>query len=243
MRMISLFVAATVLLSAAVLMAQDMPGGGGMGGGGMGGGGMGGGEGRGGGPGGGTPKPPKPVKRKDFDKIVTAMFRDADTDRNGIVTIDELHAIISARRDAAIEARFAAVDSDRDGVLSRAEFANWQQRMGSAASSDDLAFGSQGQQVADAIMPSTGKDGDAFMVAALIEPLSGTVIAKANTDYDAGVSLEELLLYEAARFDAADADHDGQLSMAELRPSGGRGEGGPGAPGGQRPPCPPGQTC
>jgi hypothetical protein len=42
------------------------------------------------------------------------------------------------------------------------------------------------------------------------------VIAKANLNYDTGVSLEELLAYEGARFDKADANHDTYLVREEL---------------------------
>ncbi|MCT2401150.1 EF-hand domain-containing protein [Novosphingobium sp. HK4-1] len=254
--MISLFVAASVLLSSPAVMAQGMPGG--MGDGGGMGGGMGGGpggDGPGGGPGGGkASRAPKPAKRKDFDKLVAGMFREADANRDGTVTLDELHAVIEARRDSVIAQRFEAVDTDRNGALSRAEFGAWQKQMGSAASSEGGGFGARDGQIADVIKPETGKDMEALMLASLIEPLSGTVIAKANANYDGGVSLDELLAYEGKRFDAADKNQDGFLTMDEMRPddrSGkARGSGGPGGgqggfgpPPGGRPPCPPGETC
>ncbi|MCJ2178367.1 EF-hand domain-containing protein [Novosphingobium album (ex Hu et al. 2023)] len=250
MRMISLLVAASVLLSSPAVMAQGMPGG--MGDGGGMGGGMGGGRGGpGGGPGGGkAPRAPKPVKRKDFDKLVTGMFRMADADHDGTVALDELHAVIDARREAVISARFEAVDTDRNGMLSRAEFVVWQKQMGSAASSEGGGFGARDGQIADAIKPETGKDMEDLMLADMIEPLSGTVIARANTNYDAGVSLDELLAYEGKRFDAADKNQDGFLTMDELRPDdrsgkthGPGGPGGFGPPQGGRPQCPPGDTC
>lgn len=248
MRMISLLVAASVLLSAPAAMAQGM--GGGMGGGGDMGGGMGGpGEGGpGGGPGGGrAPRAPKPVKRQDFDRLVTGMFREADADRDGTVTLDELHGVIAARRDAAIAERFEAVDADRNGSLSRGEFVAWQRQMGSAASSEGGGFGARDGQIADVIRPETGKDREDLMLADLVEPLSGTVIARANVNYDAGASLDELLAYEGKRFDAADKNQDGFLTMDELRPDDragkGRGPGGSGPLPGGRPPCPPGETC
>lgn len=251
MRMISLLAAASVLLSAPAVMAQGMPGG--MGDGGGMGGGMGGGPGGGpgDGPGGGkAPRAPKPVKRKEFDKLVAGMFAEADANRDGTVSLDELHGVIEARREAAISARFAAVDADRNGTLSRAEFVAWQKQMGSAASSEGGGFGARDGQIADAIKPETGKDMEDLMLADLVEPLSGTVIAKANTNYDAGVSLEELQAYEGKRFDEADKNKDGFLTIDELRPddrSGKpRGPGGPGGfgpPPGSRAPCPPGETC
>lgn len=254
MRKVSLVLAALLIIQSPLVVAQSMPGG--MGGGGMGGGGMGGGmggpgEGGPGGPGGGgKPRAPKPVKRKDFDKIVTAMFEEADANRDGTVTLDELHTVIEARRDALIRARFTSVDTDRNGAISEAEFIAWQKQMGSAASNEQAAMGANSAIIADAIMPEV-KDDDARALADLIAPLSGTVIAAANTNYDAGLSLDELLAYEGKRFEEADKNGDGYLTMDELRPRDGKG--GPGGPGngprgagngaGGPPPCPPGQSC
>ncbi|AXB76337.1 EF-hand domain-containing protein [Novosphingobium sp. P6W] len=250
MRKISLILAAASLslIQSPAVHAQGMPGGmdGGMGGG-MGD--MGGGPGGDGdGPGSSkpsAPRPPKPVKRKQFDKIVTAMFREADANKDGMVTIDELHAVVDARREATIRARFEAVDSNRDGNISPAEFMAWQKRMGSAASSEANAFGDRNGPIADAIT-ATSDNPDDYVLIQMIEPLNGTTIARANTNYDAGVSLEELLAYEGKHFDDADKNHDGELSMEELRPAGGPGKGpgrgGPGGAGGP-PPCRPGQNC
>lgn len=241
MRKISLLFLPLLLLQtpAHAQMSDDM---GGMGGGVMGGGGgMGrpGGGGPPGGPGGGgKPRMPKPISRAHYDKIVTAMFRDADTNRDGLVTLEEFHALVSARRDAAIKARFAKVDANGDGSISIAEFIAWQQQMGSVAIDERGALGDRAGQVLEVVAPDFGKDDDDRMLADLIEPISGTLIAKANINYDAGVSLEELLAYEGAKFDAADTDKDGYLSMQELRPKDGGREGMPGR-GGMRPMGPP----
>lgn len=225
-RPLASIVAALAMALSLPALAQGMPGGmdGGMGGGGMGD--MGGGGGPPGGGGGRMrgPQPPKPIKRERFDRIVTAMFRTADTNRDGTVTLDELHALVETRRAAIIRDRFVAVDTDRNGAISLAEFTAWQVRMGSAAASDDTATGDRSGPIAEAVMPEVGDEREDRLLAALIEPLSGTVIARANTNYDAGVSLEELLAYEGKLFDAADTDHDGYLSMEELRPRGKDGE-------------------
>jgi hypothetical protein len=159
------------------------------------------------------------------------MFREADANKDGTVTIAELHGVVDARREATIRARFAAVDANRDGNVSLAEFMAWQKQMGSVASSDTQASGDRNGPVADAILPRPEGEDD-YAIAAMIEPLNGTVIASANTNYDAGVSLEELLAYEGRHFDEADKDHDGELSMQELRPAGGPGGRGPGGRGG-----------
>nr|WP_311266857.1 EF-hand domain-containing protein [Sphingobium sp. WCS2017Hpa-17] len=228
---------AALLLGSSPLLAQSGIGGSGMGGGAMGGGGMGGPPGGGDGPPGGgqgrpaKPREMKPIKRAQLDKVVTAMFQQADSNRDGIVTIDELRLVVQARRDQIIRTRFAAIDSDRNGAISLTEFQTWQTSMGSVALSEAGALGDQGGPVAEAILPQLGDDPEDRVLARLIEPLNATVIAQANSNYDAGLSLEELLAFQRARFDAADADHDGLLSADEMRslmPR--RGPGGPPPP-------------
>lgn len=182
-----------------------------------------------------APRPAAPISRAEFDKVVAKMFAQADTRHDGLVTLAELDAIFAARRDQAIRARFKEIDRDGNGTISLAEFTQWQTQLGSAALSDSAAAEDRGEQVAEQLQPEVGEKD--FALLKVIEPLSATLIAKANTNYDAGLSLEELLTYENQRFDAADANHDGYLEMDELRPAGSeRGERRGGMP--RRPPDP-----
>lgn len=229
---------------------------GGMGG--MGGGGMGGpgGGGPGGSPGagrpGGAPREAKPVKRARFDKAVSAMFAAADTNRDGQVTLAELRAVLEAKRDEAIRARFGKIDTDRNRQISFDEFAAWQRALGSAVMADGSGVG----PVAETLPPPLGDDSDDRILERLVEPLSATLIAGADADYNGGVSLDEVLAHERKRFDAADTDKDGALSAEEQRalmprgrgrPPGGAmgadgkgpGAGRPGAMGGEDAPPPP----
>ena len=229
------------LTMAAPALAQMGPGGGSggfPGGGGQGGHGRGGPPGGHGGLGGGRPKMMKPIKRDRLDKAVTEMFRIADRNGDGLVTFEELKSVIDARRDARIKARFERIDSDHNGSISAAEFFAWQHDMGSVASSEQQPVAEIGGPVSESIMPELGEDDMALR--RLIEPLSAMVIVGANTNYDNGASLDELLAYERRKFDAADSDHDGMLTMEELRAlePRDRGPGGPGGPGGAmgRPP-------
>jgi Ca2+-binding EF-hand superfamily protein len=230
-----------ILMSVSPAMAQGMGGMGGSGMGGMGGGGMGGG---GGGPsvdhgpeepvGPRGPREMKPISLKAFDAAVVGMFRAADANHDGTVTLAEFNQVITARRDTVIRARFKAIDTNHNGQIDEAEFIAWQRAMGSTALSDNAAT-EYAEIIPDSIGPDLGygERNDALGVA--IEPLNAVVIAKANTNYDAGMSLEELLAYEHARFDKADTDKDGTLSRDEIdqmMPRRGGGTGGPGGPGG-----------
>lgn len=200
------------LTLAAPALAQMGPGGGGF---------PGGPGGRGGPPGGGPrgerPRMIKPIRRDQLDKAVTGMFRAADRNGDGLVTFEELKSVIEARRDARIKARFERIDTNHDGTISAAEFFAWQHDMGSLASSEHQPVAEMGGPVPESIAPELDDDMAGMALHRLIEPLSAMVIASANTNYDNGVSLDELFAYERKRFDAADTDHDGMLSMEELR--------------------------
>jgi hypothetical protein len=194
--------------------------GGGQGGGGPGGGGPGG-QGKPG-PGGSPPKMReiKPVKREKFDKIVAEMFHEADTNRDGLATLVEVRGIANARRDVLIGKRFEKIDANGDRLLSRDEFFAWQRELGSVAQSEEsLAIGRG--IIPEMIEPSLGSEADARILAGIIEPLSAGLIAKANLDYDAGLSLAELLAYEGKRFDEADRDANGMLTPGEAGGPGG----------------------
>ena len=241
---------AALLLVASPAMAQGMGGMGGMGGGDMGGGGMGGGGmgGGGGRPGGGGvdhgpdmpvgPRGPhemKPISRKAFDAAVTEMFRAADANHDGMVTLAEFNEVVTARRDAIIRTRFKAIDTNHNGQIDENEFILWQRAMGSSALSDSAAT-QYAEIIPNSIGPDLGEGERNEAMGVAVEPLNAVVIAAANTNYDAGMSLEELLAYEHARFDKADADKDGTLTRDEIDamiPR--RGGGGFGGPGGRPP--------
>jgi hypothetical protein len=186
----------------------------------------------GGGPGGfggegpgkmGPPRRPpeiKPLKREDFDKAVTAMFRKADVDGDGVLTLAELRTEIEARRASVIAERFRRLDTNGNGSIDLAEFTTWQQQMGSLVLSDDRAPHIDPALVPATIGPDLGRKDDDLMLRDLIEPLNATLLAKANTDYDKGTTLAELLAYEGARFQAADADRDGRITADEMRSPG-----------------------
>ncbi|MBO9671777.1 MAG: EF-hand domain-containing protein, partial [Sphingobium sp.] len=115
------------------------------------------------------PRVMKPVKREKLDKVVTAMFKAADTNGDGLVTFEELKAVIEARRDARIKARFERIDTDHNGSISSAEFFAWQHDMGSLAASEDQPVAEMGGPISEAILPEL--DEDDMALRRLIEPL------------------------------------------------------------------------
>lgn len=161
----------------------------------------------------------EPISRAKFAAAVERLFAAADTNRDGTVTVAEVQAIIGGRREQAIQARFAQVDSNRDKTLSYDEFAAWQRALGSVVLADSEAGPAI---VAEEIRLEPGRNRESALIASLMVPLSSTTVAAANTNYDAGMSLAELQVYEGQRFDALDANKDGFLNDDELRARGPR---------------------
>ena len=155
----------------------------------------------------------EPLERRKFDAAVEKMFAAVDTNHDGIVTVAEFQALITARKEQAIAERFAAIDTNHDKSLSYTEFSQWQRSLGALALSDADA-GAVGM-VAEEIRYQPGRGRLDQMIADLIEPLRTTVIVAANTNYDAGASLAEVIAYEGKRFEALDTNHDGWLTEDE----------------------------
>jgi hypothetical protein len=82
--------------------------------------------------------------RAALDEPVKAMFRAADGNHDGIVTLAELEAVIAARREAIIRARFERIDADHDGRITMDEFMAWQKSLGSVAAGQDRALADHG---------------------------------------------------------------------------------------------------
>ncbi|MCB5424122.1 EF-hand domain-containing protein [Altererythrobacter sp. CC-YST694] len=190
------------------------------------------------------PRLPGPIAREKYDAAVAKMFRAADTNGDGTVTLAELNAAIEARRAAAIADRFVAIDTNRDRQISVDEFTAWQRELGSAVLNDDArAAAAQGVVVAEELPVELGKGRDEEIFELLLKPFSPTMLLEANTNYDGGVSLDELVAYQGARFTKADRNGDNWLTQDEIwdvrtEEVGERGPAGPGRPGGPPPPPP-----
>ncbi|WEK47445.1 MAG: EF-hand domain-containing protein [Candidatus Andeanibacterium colombiense] len=155
------------------------------------------------------------VSRKGIDDTVERMFKAADSNRDGTVTLAEFNSEVDARKNKIIAERFARIDTDHNQSLSMAEFAAWQRSIGAVALSDRLDT-PQTEMIAESLPVEYGRKDDVDFMSAVLEPLNATMIVSANTDYDAGTSLAELLEYEHGRFDKADLNHDGFVTWDEI---------------------------
>lgn len=154
------------------------------------------------------------VARNQIDDTVERMFKAADANRDGTVTLAEFNSVVGALKDRIIAERFARIDTDRNQSISAAEFTAWQRSIGSVALSDRLDTPQTGV-VAENLPIEYGRKDDVDFMSLVVEPLNATMIVSANADYDTGTTLAELLDYEHARFDKADTNHDGFITWDE----------------------------
>ena len=161
--------------------------------------------------------PGEAVRRDRFDEAVEKMFGLADSDRSGLLTLAELRAVIETRKDAAIRGRFASIDADRNQAVSFAEFNQWQRSLGSAVLSDEGAAAASNTVVSEDVAPPHDRGPGGQVLARLVVPLNATMLVAANADHDGGASLAEVAAYEGKRFEAADANKDGWVTGDELQ--------------------------
>jgi hypothetical protein len=166
--------------------------------------------------------PVEAIRRDKFDDAVERMFASADTDRGGTVALAELRAVIEARKDAAIRGRFAGIDTNRDQSVSFAEFNQWQRGLGSAVLTDEAAAAASNIVVADDVAPAPMSGPGGRVLARLVAPLNATMLFAADTDHDGAASLAEIAAYEGKRFEAADSDKDGWVTEEEQQGPAGR---------------------
>ncbi len=161
--------------------------------------------------------PGEAVRRARFDDAVVKMFAAADSDRNGLVALAELRAVIETRKDAAIRGRFASIDADRNQAVSYAEFNQWQRSLGSVVLSEEGAAVASNTVVSEDIRPEPERGPGGLVLARLVLPLNATMLVSANADHDGGASLAEVVAYEGNRFDTVDSNDDGWVTDEELR--------------------------
>lgn len=148
------------------------------------------------------------LTRAEAQAAATQMFTKMDVNKDG-----KIDAADRAERKAERqEKRFAAMDADGNGAISRAEWnahsadrdakrGEWRGKRGDAAGKD-------GKRSGHAMRGHSGKRGHHGMMG---------MMQKADTNGDKAISLAEFQTAALTRFDAADANKDGQVTAAERK--------------------------
>lgn len=131
------------------------------------------------------------MTRTQAETMATKAFERADANGDG--------KIDAADREARRDARFARLDTNSDGTLSKEEFFTQHQRGGERA--EGMRSGKRGERMGRRGMRGMGH---------------GMGMARnADADGDGAITEAEFTAAMLARFDAADADNDGTVTRAE----------------------------
>ncbi len=150
-----------------------------------------------------TQQPRPPLTRAAAEALVRDKFVKADADRDGAVTQVEVDAAMAAgkadrqaRMATRRAERFAALDINHDGQLSRGEFT-----APGAGRANGERHGARGDR---GMRGGRGGFGQRWFV-------------RADANKDGRVTLAEASAAAMARFDKTDANHDGTISADERR--------------------------
>ena len=161
------------------------------------------------------------------DDTLADWFRQADRNRDGVLTSDEM--IADADR------FFAKLDSDHDGEIGPDEIAHYEYEVAPEIQVMARTRRAPGQ-AAPARLPDDPyddsrkdrrrRDDQAYASLGLGGALQGAArysllnlpepVAAADTDFNRGVTLEEFRTAALARFQLLDSAHQGRLSLAQL---------------------------
>jgi opacity protein-like surface antigen len=153
------------------------------------------------------PRNPQPLTRASLEARVDAGFARADANRDGFITLEEARSVAQARRGQRGEGRaqrgerraerFAKLDTNRDGMISRAEF-------------DIRQIGAERRGMRGE-RRGGGQGGGMFA------RFGGGMFNQADANRDGRVSREEARAGALALFARMDTDRDGTVSPEERR--------------------------
>lgn len=153
-----------------------------------------------------------PVSRADFVERRLAPLIAMDADRDGTVTAIERRAAQAARRLAATERRFDRLDADKNGTISREEFA----ASGAQANSERL----NPERLNPERLSTARRGGDRMRRSpSWVRPHQGRA---GHVRYPDAPEAKPVVIADArsrieATFDRLDADRDGTVTRSEMR--------------------------
>ena len=132
-------------------------------------------------------------------------------------------AVTRAEINADVETSFAAIDANKDGVLSKAEIAaaearNQQQMLTNLTARRKAVFDKFDANHDGSI--SYAEFTAASPLPAIKSDDGSQALAQLDTNHDGKISKEEFRAPRMSRFDALDTNHDGTISVEEQRAAG-----------------------
>lgn len=173
-----------------------------------------------------------PATRAGVEASVKDRLGKLDTNKDGIVTRDEMIAFTNARMAARADDQFAAMDTDRNGSISRGEFDAWQARRGDRQIVRVERFGGPDGMMPPPPPPPPGPDGAAPPPPPSPPAMDGKPMMREHTRMmfmggrdgmvmaegdGKGIVIADAVKKALERFDAADTNKDGKLTPEERK--------------------------
>lgn len=172
------------------------------------------------------PRNAQPLTRAAVEQRVDAGFARVDANRDGFVTQEEARAVAQARRGQRGEMRgvsqaqrgerraerFAQLDTNRDGMISRAEFDSRQARGGDRSERREARAERRSERQGMRGQRRGGGQGGGMFAR-----FGGGMFNQADANRDGRVSREEARSGALALFARMDTNRDGTVSVEERR--------------------------
>jgi hypothetical protein len=169
-----------------------------------------------------------PATRAEVEASVRERLGKLDANNDGTVTRDEMTTFAKARMDARADDMFAAMDTDKNGSISRAEFDAWHAKRGDRQIVHlERSNGPDGMMPPPPPLAPPGPDGVAPPPAMGRMPMmrehtrmmfmggrDGMIMAEGDGK---GIVISDAVKKALERFDAADTNKDGKLTPEERK--------------------------
>lgn len=147
----------------------------------------------------------EPVTRAQIEARITERFAEADRDRDGSITREEIAERREARQDERRDRAFTMMDADENGTISRAEFDSVHERRAERRNERGSEMGERGGH-------RMGRHHGRRHAG-----MAGHMWGRADANEDGRITLPEALAHPMERFDRVDANNDGMLTIEERR--------------------------
>jgi 5-hydroxyisourate hydrolase-like protein (transthyretin family) len=155
-----------------------------------------------------------PTTRAEAEAKAKERFAERDTNHDGFITADEIHADIMARMGERKDASFDRIDTDHNGTISREEYSA-------------RPAGPGGPRIVERHVERVTPDANGNVVPPKRDmrvmmmhkggPDGGGMIMMSDTDHDGRISQAEAVAGALKLFDETDTNHDGTVTMDERR--------------------------
>lgn len=160
-----------------------------------------------------------PTTRAEVEASVKDRLGKFDANKDGTVSADEMRAYADARMAKRADEQFAAMDADKNGSVSRAEYDVWQKSRGDRmVHVEHLRMPAPPTPPTPGAAPSTdGKPVVRREMRMMMKDRHGGPHIMAMSSGGSGIVIADAVKKALERFDAMDSNKDGMISPEERK--------------------------